>query len=182
MRLGIDLDGVVADFSSGWTERYNDEFGADLSAADIVTWSAMPELTHFDDMDEFWAWAEGGERQSVFRYLEPYPGALDALEQLSRNHDVVIITTKPNWAIHDTYAWIADYQIPTREVHMTAKKWLVDCDLYLDDAVHNLVRLVDRRPDRVVCRFVRPWNKLVPGTRQVEDWDEFVALVEGIYC
>ena len=26
MRLGIDLDGVVADFSTGWVNRYNDEF------------------------------------------------------------------------------------------------------------------------------------------------------------
>ena len=27
MRLGIDLDGVVADFNAGWITRYNTDFG-----------------------------------------------------------------------------------------------------------------------------------------------------------
>jgi len=40
MRLGIDLDGVVANFNAGWMRRYNDEYGTDLkpeSAACSVT-------------------------------------------------------------------------------------------------------------------------------------------------
>ena len=31
MRLGIDLDGVVADFNAGWISRYNREFEANLT-------------------------------------------------------------------------------------------------------------------------------------------------------
>ena len=30
MRLGIDLDGVVADFTAGWVARYNEEFNTDI--------------------------------------------------------------------------------------------------------------------------------------------------------
>ena len=28
LRLGIDLDGVIADFNTGWIRLYNQEFGA----------------------------------------------------------------------------------------------------------------------------------------------------------
>ena len=180
MRLGIDLDGVVADFNRGWVERYNREFGADLTPDAVRTWDAAEDLTHFEDMSAFWQWAREGEGGSIFRHLETYPGAVAALERLARHHEVVIVTTKPRWAIHDTFAWIADHRIPTREVHMTEAKWRVPCDVYLDDAPHQLVELHRNRPEALTCRFVRPWNAPIPGVRDVHDWDEFVELVEGL--
>jgi len=182
MRLGIDLDGVVADFNKGWVTRYNADFGAALSSSDITSWDAAADLTHFDDMGGFWRWARGGDGGSVFRHLEPYPGAIETLERLQRNHEVVIITTKPRWAVYDTFAWIAEHRVPTMEVHMTEAKWRVPCDVYLDDAPHQLLDLHRNRPEAVVCRFVRAWNAPIPGVRDVRDWDEFLALVEGRYC
>ncbi len=182
MRLGIDLDGVVADFNKGWVDRYNAEFGASLSSEQVTTWDAAADLTHFDDMSRFWRWAEGGDHASIFRNLETYPGAVDALGRLSRDHEVVIITTKPRWAVHDTFAWIAEHRIPTREVHMTDVKWRVPCDVYLDDAPHQILDIHRNRPEAVTCRFVRPWNAPIAGVRDIHDWDEFVSLVEGRFC
>lgn len=54
LRLGIDLDGVVADFASGWMWFYNPEFGSDLQVEDSVSWSGLIDLTHFQNMAEFW--------------------------------------------------------------------------------------------------------------------------------
>ena len=34
MRLGIDLDGVVANFTKGWMGFYNDQFGTKLAVGD----------------------------------------------------------------------------------------------------------------------------------------------------
>ena len=94
----------------------------------------------------------------------------------------MIITTKPRWAIAETYAWIADNEIPTREVHITGRKWTVDCDIYLDDGPHNLESLVIERADRTVCRFVRPWNNPVGGSIDIESWDTFETLVDSKFC
>ncbi len=182
MRLGIDLDGVVADFNTAWIARYNAEFGTDVQRADVVSWAAMVDLTHFPGMDEFWAWCADGEDGSVFRHLGTYPGALESLERLSRNHDIVILTTKPDWAIPDTFAWLSDQRIPTREVHMLNDKWRVPCDVYLDDAPHQLEALVRERPNATVCRFVRPWNEPLFGARDIHDWNEFEALVDQQWC
>ena len=180
MRLGIDLDGVVADFNSGWIRRYNQEFGADVAFDSVVAWDGIPALTHFRHMGDFWEWAKDHDGHTLFRHLETYDGALDTLRRLSRAHQIVVITTKPGWAVHDTFAWISDRRFPTREVHITRQKWSVTCDVYLDDAPHVLDDLLAARPEATVCRFVRPWNASVDGAVDVASWDEFEALVDRL--
>jgi 5'(3')-deoxyribonucleotidase len=181
LRLGIDLDGVVADFNAGWITRYNEEFGADVPVDAVRVWDGIHELTHFPDMRRFWLWARGHERGSVFRHLETYEGALETLFDLGRaGHQIVILTTKPGWAVHDTFAWIADQRIPTREVHMLGDKWTVPCDVYLDDAPHQIEAIHRARPEAVMCRFVRPWNDPVPGVSNIETWQDFANLVQGL--
>ena len=129
-------------------------------------------------MRAFWKWARDHDGHSLFHHLEPYPEAVESLWKLIKaRHQVVIITTKPPWAIHDTFAWIAHHQIPTREVHIIEQKWTVDCDIYLDDGPHVLRGLVERRPDRIICRFVRPWNDPVKNAVDVDSWPAFLDLV-----
>ena len=180
LRLGIDLDGVVADFVAGWISRYNQEFEADLTPASVQTWDGLHTLTHFRDKTEFWKWASDHGGGSVFRHLETYDGATDALHDLAgHGHDIVIITLKPDWAVHDTFAWIADHRLPTREVHVTSEKWEVSCDVYLDDSPEQLVRYLEKRPDSLICRFVRAWNDPVEGVNDVHSWPEFVERVQA---
>ena len=178
LRLGIDLDGVVADFNAGWIARYNDDFDASVPLDAVQVWDGIHELTHFPDMAGFWEWARGHGRGSIFRHLETYDDAVPTLERLSKaGHDIIVITTKPPWAVHDTFAWIADHRIPTKEVHMTWHKWRVPCDAYLDDAPHQIESIHRARPEALMCRFVRPWNTPVPGVRDVEDWAQFEAVI-----
>ncbi len=183
MRLGIDLDGVVADFNKGWVERYNEDFGSELTPEAVTMWDGMERLTHFRDMHAFWDWAQDFGNGSVFRNLETYPDAVPALERLAVEHEIVIITTKPDWAVMDTLAWIADHKLPTREVHVvdwTTPKSGISCDVYLDDAPHHIDEIRASRPESVMCRFIRPWNEPVPGTQEVSNWGEFEALVAAI--
>ncbi len=181
LRLGIDLDGVVADFNRGWTRAYNDRFDAQLAPEMVTTWDSPLELTHFPDMAAFWSWARDHGGHSVFRHLEPYPTALDALRTLDGlGHAVVIITAKPDWAIHDTLQWLAEHRIPTREIHITEAKHEVDCDVYLDDAPAQVRTIAAHRGDTAtVCRFVRPWNRPVEGARDVHDWSQFHQVVRA---
>ncbi len=179
LRLGIDLDGVVADFSGGWIDCYNRDFGTDLKAADIEVWNAPAEMTHFGDMDGFWEWARDcGGGSSLFRVLRPYPGALEALNELNRlGHHLVIVTTKPDFAVSDTYAWLAEQGIPATEVHIVWDKTRVACDVYVEDGPHNLEALAARRGDALIIRYVRPWNRPVAGVVDARDWDEVLELI-----
>ena len=180
-RLGIDLDGVVADFNAGWISRYNEHFGTELTPEHVDVWDAPTLLTHFTDMSEFWRWARtSGEGASIFRILQPYRGAVEALDRLAASHDIVIVTTKPRFAVHDTFEWLAEHRIPTTEVHIVDDKTTVECDVYLDDADHNLSALSASHPGATVCRYVRPWNAPHEGVVDVDGWSEFERIVSSM--
>lgn len=171
-RLGIDLDGVVADFNSGWMERYNREYGSGLKASDVVSWDGLHTLTHFGSMEDFWGWAQLGAA-SVFRDLPVFDGAIEAMNELARDHRIVIISSKFDWSIPDTLAWMGQHRVPAREIHFVWDKTTVPCDVYLEDAPANVQALVTAHPNSLVCRMVRPWNGPVEGAVDVSDWTEF---------
>lgn len=179
MRLGIDLDGVVADFNEGWTRLHREEFGSEVTPEMVTTWDGLHHVAGFTDMETFWRWARPNVRRpSIFRHLTPYPGALDTLRRLDAlGHRIVIVTTKPNWARVDTLRWLADHEVPTGEIHITFRKSDVPCDVYLDDSPHVLAELVRHRSDAHICRFVRPWNDELDGTVAVASWDDFDDFV-----
>jgi len=176
LRIGIDLDGVVADFNRGWTTAWNEQRGTSLTVEDVDSWDVLPRLTGLPSMGDFWRWASDlGEGRSLFRDLPTFDGALDAIRALvDAGHHTVVLTAKPRWAVHDTLSWLADVQFPTTEVHILEDKHQVACDVYIDDAPHVLADYVRERPDATILRFVRPWNEPVPGTHAVHGWQDIL--------
>jgi hypothetical protein len=57
---------------------------------------------------------------------------------------------------------------------------LTGCDIYLDDAPHQLAELSAALPDAVVCRMVHPWNQPMEGVVDVHSWTEFERIVERV--
>lgn len=179
VRIGLDLDGVVTNFTAGWMKFYNEEFGTNLTVADSTDWGDLVNLTHFTDIDKFWKWSSDIDGHSVFWHLEPFPGALEAVEGLiDAGHEIVVLTTKPDFAADDTHDWIRRHGLPAKEVHILEDKWRVPCDVYLDDGPHILPALVAHRPEATVCRYVRPWNEPVQGAVDVNDFLEFRQVVD----
>lgn len=181
LRVGVDLDGVVSDFTGGWLRRYNAAFGTNLSVDQVTAWDSTTELTGFTK-SEFWQWVRtaGDGGRSLFAALEPYPGAVEGLRRLLDAAHVVILTTKPAWAIPDTLHWLSTLDLPLREVHITTDKTAVDCDVYVEDSPKHLAALRRNRRDSVVCRWVRPWNRPLDGVVDVEDFADVLVVVRSL--
>ncbi|MBT4477328.1 MAG: hypothetical protein HOC65_06845, partial [Actinobacteria bacterium] len=157
------------------------DFNTTLHPDDIVEWDAPLFLTDFDHMGKFWDWARDcGNGDSLFRVLPTYPGAVETLHRLADQHHIIIVTTKPDFAVNDTYAWLEQHNIPNTEVHIVDDKTTVNIDLLLDDADHNLQAVTTHRPDVQVCRYIRPWNSPTPGAHDIETWAEFETYVNAL--
>ena len=53
------------------------------------------------------------------------------------------------------------------------------CDVYIDDAPHQLENFVKHVPEKLILRFVRPYNTPVSGTKDLNDWMELSSLLES---
>lgn len=179
LRVGLDMDGVLFDFTGGWAAAYQRQFGGDLIRPEDCTQWDVSNLTHFPDGRQWFAWIERDHPQ-LFRYLRPLPGALRMVRQVADVADVVVITTKPRWARACTFVSLAEHEVPASEVHLTRDKTRVECDIYLDDGPHNLEALHDAHPAAMVCRWVQPWNRPIEGVHDFDDYDEFVAQVDAL--
>jgi 5'(3')-deoxyribonucleotidase len=179
LRVGIDMDGVISDFNRSWIGRYNRDFAASVDVSHVTMWDGMHHLTHFDSMAEFWDWARA-DSPSLFRDAPPIPGAIESLGRIAREHRLEIVSSKFDWAIPDSLGWLAEHGVAAREVHFLWDKAKAPCDVFLDDAPHQLTALVAARPDATVCRMVQPWNSPIAGAVDITSWDGFERLLREI--
>ena len=178
MRIGVDLDGVVANFTKGWTKYYEEEFGKKILEDDIQSWGLSEPLTHFKEDLDFWKWAKDINGSSIFRNLEVYENSVETLNELSKSgHDIVIISSKPWWSIHDTLMWLGENKIPTKEIHFIEDKWTIDCEVYIDDAPYQLENYKENTVDKKIIRFVRSYNKPLDGVFDIYNWKELIPLL-----
>ena len=161
--FGVDLDGVVADYTAGFAK-----FIAELRGIDPAS---LPEERSYD----FREWGLGpGEFEryhasavSEHRFLARLPAIKGAAEALWRLSDagvwIRVITHRlyVNWghaeAVADTVAWLDSERIPYRDICFLGHKPEVEADCYVDDAPHNITALRASGNDVIV--FDQPYNR-----------------------
>lgn len=184
--LGVDLDGVCADYEHAFRESVMRQLGR-----------AADELPPQTVMDAYSQWGmtleqfEQAHRTAVledrmFRHMPPLPGVSEALWQLSNMGVWIRIITHRllfNWAHEssaaDTAFWLDDNNIPYRDLCFIGDKPNVGADLYVDDSPGNIVAL--REAGRAAIVFDQPYNRDLPGPR-ANTWQDVVALVEAEFA
>lgn len=183
MRLGIDLDGVVHDFSTAFINAVKDTFNVALQPS--TSWGSFSDQLKALDRMDIWEfmWDERGLEVGVFDG-KIYHGAKEALTYLAGRTDLVLITARPSFARSKTYGWLARYDLPFDEVHVLhlTPKSTVPVDVLVEDAEHNALEVAGNSRATVLL-YDRPWNQ---GLRaqgrviRVKDWDEVIEKVEGM--
>lgn len=181
MRLGVDSDGVLADFDKSLIDGYNEAFGTDLKYKQITHWDAFEELTGWTHK-QWWDWVVK-DHPRIFLDAPPLPGALAGMQALrARGHELCIITAKPNWAAAHMVEWLHKHDIPYDELHITSKKSYVECDVYVDDGPHNLIDFKDNT-DALAIQYA-PWpyvnnGEIIDGCTYCTSWDEIVKEIDN---
>jgi 5'(3')-deoxyribonucleotidase len=181
--LGVDLDGVVADFYGGLRKVAAEWLEVPIHRLTNAVTYGLPEW----EVDK----APGGyealhryaiTQRELFLNLQPIAGAALALRRLSAEHDVRIrvITHRlfvkyfHQTAIRQTVEWLDKYDIPYWDLCFMRDKAAVGADLYIEDAPKNILALREDGHPTIV--FSNSTNSEVPPPR-ADNWAEAHALV-----
>ena len=181
MVLGVDIDGVLADYTYAFSLAVASELGLDHET--------LPTQTRWD----FTEWGIESREQyeelhqkavidhRIFRNCPVIHGAAEALWRLSDAGVWIRIITHrlpQNWghaiAVSDTVDWLDQAGIPYRDLCFLGRKPEVEADLYIDDAPHNIVGLRSR--GNAVITFDQPYNRDLDGLR-AHTWNEVEEIV-----
>jgi len=169
-RILVDVDGVIADFVSGFMELYRHHGGHVPDGFKWTDWDSMDELPDQEVRDVVW------RDPYLFRILDPYPGAIKALEQLNNHYDVRIVTAIPHMHVWPRSEWFrkhAPFIHRKDQMIFTNDKSIINGDFLIDDSLDNIrAWIAAGRGNAVIVD--RPWN-------QVDRWDEIGIRVAELW-
>jgi 5'(3')-deoxyribonucleotidase len=181
--LGVDLDGVCADFYGGLRPLAAEWLGVPVDSLVEEVSYGLPEW----GIDKAAGGYEAFHRFAVtqrelFGRLTPFPGVGTVLRRLSYDHDVRIriITHRlfikyfHQIAVRQTVEWLDAHDIPYWDLCFMKEKAAVGADLYLEDTPKNVEKLL-AEGHRVII-FSNSTNRTLPGPR-ANSWAEVETLV-----
>lgn len=180
-KIGVDLDGVSADFDRHWRNEYRVWFGVEIPVAS-EHWDSFLDDTHFESEDEFWAWVRSVP--AFWERMPVIPGAFGSLYELLRaGNEITFITSRPEHARAGTESWLArHYPIgfpkPRVEFRLKHLKGGIPVQVYLDDNP-EVVESLREKP--CVLIFDQPWNRDVKPSKsvhRVRGWGEVKRFID----
>lgn len=151
MRLGIDVDGVLARFNDAFAQRLTLVTGvtrvsSETRRADNFPCWKWPKHFGYSKAEENAAWESVKRDHSFWASLRPYPDAKDALILLrslrQSGHDIYFITARPGeHAKLQTERWLVDHGMNMPTVLISSDKGgcaeSLNLDFYVDDKPDN---------------------------------------------
>ena len=198
MKLCIDLDGVLANFTSKALEQVKKIYDIEMKYEDItkarigeMVWDKMSEEQRekYGEPNVYGDICPAG----FFYSLDTYPGAVEGVKNLYHAGHKIIFLTKPlEWkhSSSEKMEWLDlhfnDIEYSVIMVSDMSSKYRVQCDCLIDDDPRALVKLP---PYHGIC-IARPWNKefrekyyegiVVDSMREASEWlinnEDFMSL------
>lgn len=196
MRIGIDIDGVLADFNKAFVARVRLATGKDLFPKEWLPHvTPEPPTWYYDkhygytkeESDVVWDSIRGDKL--FWRDLDPLPGMKELCEVwpgIDAKHDVYFITARPGVQTKkQTEAWLRNQGIQGATVIISEQKGTVcqglEIDTYIDDRPENYhaVEWYARRTRPYLFRASYNTNeqRLCECVGSVREWIEKEGLI-----
>jgi len=157
MRVLVDLDGVVYDWTGIYLRLYHELSGEELPPDFRWEWHFMRQLPNTK--------AKSAITKSSRLWTEgvAYPGAIVALRELCLTHDTYIATQpgpRPDIAVPGKVAWLKRTApwFDVERLICIKHKHLLQADSLIDDRPENLVTWMVANPQGTGILIARPWN------------------------
>jgi 5'(3')-deoxyribonucleotidase len=176
MVIGIDFDGTINDMLITWVEWLNRKHGTSVQLSDIIEWELAKVFPALSKRELF-------EPLNTPEYWDEVPiksGAVEVIEKLISEGDEVYIITSSHYRTLPyklDKCLFAHFPFLKKEnIIITYNKSLINCDLLLDDAEHNLINF---KGIKVLFDASYNKNSIVHDFR-VKSWADFDKLVREL--
>ncbi len=187
MKIGIDCDGVIANFNEAYMDLIVATTGKDLFLPKpylIQTW-AYPEALGYTRKEVSRVWDVIKKDENFWFLLPSLPGAEDFLIDLATlDAEVYFITSRVGVNVkRQSEYWLMarGYILPT--VLITPQKGdacrILSLDFYIDDKVENCKDVFDRSLFTRGYMLAQPWNEQVEGVPRIDSLNEFLEMVKS---
>jgi uncharacterized HAD superfamily protein len=187
MMVGLDIDGVLADFISPFLRRMEQRVENGPIDAETITDLTFKSHPHLTERIVSECLMEVSNEPAFWRDLAPLPSPNQwkTLESLSRNGRLVFLThryERDSYDIHQiTSDWLKTHGISNPTVYFTQKEKseLVEklkVQLFVDDR-HENCQDVAEKTRAIVLMPHRPYNQFFrhPRVRRIRSLDELFA-------
>lgn len=172
LSTALDIDDLLMECTSYAIRLANEQHGFDppMTIYEKVKWGKLG--TRADAIYQYFRDPEFYRSQPV------YPDAKEFVKKLSQLTDVYISTAIPPEFMGIRARRILEEfpEIPENHIYMGSSKEKIHTDILFDDAMHNILTSSAKYP--ILMR--RPWNQDSTGMLAVNNYDEFLRLVDVI--
>jgi guanylate kinase len=172
LSTALDIDDLLMECTSYAIRLANEKYNFDppMSIHEKTRWGLLG--TRVDSIYPYFRDAEFYRTQPV------YPGAKDFVRRLCQMTEVYICTAVPPEFMGIRAQRIREEfpEIPEDHIYMGSRKDKIHMDILFDDGLHNILASGAKYP--ILMR--RPWNQEATGMLAVNNYEEFLKLVEVI--
>lgn len=172
LSTALDIDDLLMECTGYAIKLANEKYKFDppLSIYEMEHWGR-----HGTRVDVIYEYFNDPE---FYRTQPVYQGAKEFVRKLSQVTEVFVSTAIPPEFMGIRAKRIMEEfpEIPADHIYMGSRKDKIQVDILFDDAMHNILASSARYP--ILMR--RPWNRDATGMLAVNNYDEFLKLVEVI--
>ena len=171
MTTALDVDDVLLECVPYAIKLANEKYNFDppLTIYEVDRWGKLG--TRADVIFEFFT-------EEFFRTQPVIAGAKEFVRKLSQMTEVFVCTSVyPQFMSIRAEVIMREFpEIPPENIYMASRKDKLNVDILFDDGMHNVFKSNAAYP--ILLR--RPWNQCATGMLAVNNYDEFLKLVEVI--
>jgi|TARA_Y100000310_G_scaffold339513_1_gene432405 5'(3')-deoxyribonucleotidase len=192
MRIGIDVDDVLADSMGPLVDFHNQKNGTNLKFEDVLSFN-LSEVWNMETKEEMFNNILDFYKSHFFKKIEPFPNSKEIIFKLSKTNQLAAITGRPTVIKNETILWLGEfYPNCFTEVHFSnhfpgEDKNLSKADFCLEKGYELLIE--DSKEFALECAqkgikvflLNKPWNKgFAPHKNivSVDTWEEVIAKLK----
>lgn len=175
----VDMDDTICHLVKRCIYHHNTRWAEHpIAYENVVGWD-MSKIWHPECTEKDFFGVPG-----LYEELELFDEhVVEEMYKLHQDYDVNIVTAAWPEAVIGKWVWLQKHMpfIPHANFCVWKKKWLIQGDLLIDDAVHNLVPFAES--GRPVIGLPHPWNQEVRDQVRFkyDGWKDMKKLVDSIF-